>query len=312
MLVPAVFTLVWMTVFGDTALYLIFEKGYQTLADSVSADYSMALFTFLEHFPLPSFVCFFAVLMVFLFFITSADSASMVIDMFASNGKTDTPMWQSLFWVAVITIVTISLMYSGGLQALQTASILGALPFSVALLFAVWGLIKALHLDATRKELRKQSLNISRPTPRAIGGWQRRLRNLTMFTRRSHIVRFIEEVVKPAFDEVADEFSKQGCTATVLSDDERNRLRLELLYNDKVYFAYEVQPRHYPMPDIVDRIVEEEDAQENRSYFRADVHLLEGGQDYDIMGWTKDDVVSDILDQYETYLHFLHVTNTNS
>lgn len=312
MLVPAAFTLIWMTVFGDTALHLIFEEGYQALATSVSNDYSMALFTFLEHFPFSSFICFIAVLMVFLFFVTSADSASMVIDMFASNGKTDTPVWQSLFWVAVITIVTISLMYSGGLQALQTASILGALPFSVALLFAMWGLVKALHLDATRKELRKQSLNISRPTPRAIGGWQRRLRNLTMFTRRSHVVRFIDEVVKPSFDEVADEFNKQGCVAFVTSDDERNRIRLELLHNDKVYFAYEVQTRHYLMPDIVSRITEEDDSQENRSYFRADVHLLEGGQDYDIMGWTKEDVVSDILDQYETHLHFLHVTNANS
>ncbi|AZS52083.1 BCCT family transporter [Entomomonas moraniae] len=310
MLVPAAFTLIWMTVFGDTALHFVLYDNYQALADSVSNNYSMGLFTFLEHFPFSSFACFFAVLMIFLFFVTSADSASMVIDMFASNGKTDTPVWQSLFWVIVITVVTIALMYSNGLQALQTASILSALPFAFALLFAMWGLVKALFLDATKKELRKQSLNISRPAPRSSGGWQRRLRNLTMFTRRSHVIRFIDEVVKVALEEVSEELNKQGCTATVLCDDEKNRVRLELEHEGKVYFAYEVRPRHYLLPDIISRTsTDEEDSQENRSYFRADVHLLEGGQDYDIMGWSKEDVIGDILDQYETYLHFIHITN---
>lgn len=310
MLVPAAFTLIWMTVFGDTALHFVLYDNYQALADTVSNNYSMGLYTFLEHFPLSSFICFIAVLMVFLFFVTSADSASMVIDMFASNGKTDTPVWQSLFWVVVITVVTIALMYSNGLQALQTASILSALPFAVALLVAMWGLVKALFLDATKKELRKQSLNISRPAPRSSGGWQRRLRNLTMFTRRSHVIRFIDEVVKAALEEVSEELNKQGCTATVLCDDEKNRVRLELEHEGKVYFAYEVRPRHYLLPDIISRTSsDEDDSQENRSYFRADVHLLEGGQDYDIMGWSKEDVIGDILDQYETYLHFIHITN---
>ncbi|AWM81082.1 choline transporter [Gammaproteobacteria bacterium ESL0073] len=310
MLVPAAFTLIWMTVFGDTALHFVLYDNYQALADTVSNNYSMGLYTFLEHFPLSSFICFIAVLMVFLFFVTSADSASMVIDMFASNGKTDTPVWQSLFWVVVITVVTIALMYSNGLQALQTASILSALPFAVALLVAMWGLVKALFLDATKKELRKQSLNISRPAPRSSGGWQRRLRNLTMFTRRSHVIRFIDEVVKVALEEVSEELNKQGCTATVLCDDEKNRVRLELEHEGKVYFAYEVRPRHYLLPDIISRTsTDEDDSQENRSYFRADVHLLEGGQDYDIMGWSKEDVIGDILDQYETYLHFIHITN---
>lgn len=310
MLVPAAFTLIWMTVFGDTALHFVLYDNYQALADTVNSNYSMGLYTFLEHFPLSSFVCFIAVLMVFLFFVTSADSASMVIDMFASNGKTDTPVWQSLFWVVVITVVTIALMYSNGLQALQTASILSALPFAVALLVAMWGLVKALFLDATKKELRKQSLNISRPAPRSTGGWQRRLRNLTMFTRRSHVIRFIDEVARPALEEVSEELNKQGSTANVLYDDEKNRVRLELEHEGKVYFAYEVRPRHYLLPDIISRISsEEEDTQENRSYFRADVHLLEGGQDYDIMGWSKEDVIGDILDQYETYLHFIHITN---
>lgn len=309
MFVPALFTLLWMTVFGDTALHLILYNNAQQLADMVRSDYTMALFAFLEHFPFSSIVSFFAVFMIFLFFITSADSSSMVIDMSASNGKTDTPVWQSLFWVFVVAVVTIALMYSNGLQALQTASIVSALPFAITLLIAMWGLIRALFLDSTKKELQKQSLNFSRPAPRSAGGWQRRLRNLTMFTRRSHVIRFIADVVKPACDEIAEELSKQGYNANVVWAENEGSIQLDLIHEDKVYFSYGVKPKPYPLPEVVTRGIDDDnnDSQEGLMYFRADVYLLEGGQDYDIMGWSKEDVIADILDQYETYLHYLHM-----
>lgn len=311
MLIPTAFTLLWMTVFGDTALHLILYENVTSLADVVKADYAMALFAFLEHFPFSSFISAVAVIMIFIFFVTSADSASLVIDMFASEGRTDTPVWQSLFWVAVIGLVTIALMYSNGLQALQTASIVAALPFSAALLFATWGLLRALYLDVIKRDIKRQSLNMSRPMPRSAGGWQRRLRNLTMFTRRTHVVRFIEDVVLPACIEVGDELKKQGYDTRV-EQGENGSVRLELVDNDKVYFAYGVSARHYPLPDVVNRMgmddSETEDS-ENRVYFRADVQLLEGGQDYDIMGWSKEDVIGDIIDQLETHLHFLHIVS---
>lgn len=106
------------------------------------------------------------VMSVFLFFISSADSGSMVMDMFASNGSTDTPVWQSLSWLVVTATVTIALMYSNGLQA---ASIVSALPFACTLLIALWGLIWALFLDVTRKEIRQRTLNRSNPIPCSIG-----------------------------------------------------------------------------------------------------------------------------------------------
>lgn len=313
MFVPALFTVLWMTVFGDTALHIIVYQKMDGLAQVVSNDYSMALFAFLTYFPWSSVMSFVAIIMIFVFFITSADSAAMVVDMFCSNGRTDTPIWQSLFWAGVMALVTIALMYADGINALQAVTIIGALPFAVALLAAIWGLIRALQLDVTKKEIRRQSLSMSCPAPRSAGGWQKRLRNLTMFTRRSHVVRFIEEVVRPACEEVAEELIKQGYIATVVLDEESNRIRLELLHNDKPYFAYEVRPRHYPLPTMLSRIVEEDtDNLDGRNYFRADVHLLEGGQDYDIMGWSKEDVIGDILDQYETHLHYLHMIESSN
>lgn len=308
LLVPTGFTFLWMTVFGNTSIHLIMKEGMTSLADTVNADASLALFAFLEHFPFSTLLSMVAVCMVILFFVTSADSGSLVIDMLASGGKTETPLWQRVFWASSTGVVAITLLLTGGLGALQTATIASALPFSIILLIAIWGLFKALHIDSTKRVLRQQSATHYSRQENKTGGWQRRLRSMVMFPRRSHVNRFIDEVVLPGFEEVADELRKQGYTVEVESRDDK-RCRLEVQHNVEVNFVYEVRPRAYVKPDFIMPDDEDTDAEEReeRKYFRAEVYLLEGGQDYDIMGWSRDEVIIDILDQYEQHMHFLHV-----
>src|SRR5699024_5201888 len=207
--------------------------------------------------------------------------------------------------------VAITLLVSGGLPALQTASIASALPFSLILLTAIWGLFKALHFDSTKRLLKQQSVvHYSRQQMKP-GGWQRRLRSMMMFPRRAHVNRFIEDVVLPAFEEVAEEIRKQGYVAEVEVADDM-RCKLEVQHNDEVNFVYKVEPEAYIRPDFMtpaetgDEDVEVEE-REKRKYFRDVAHLLECGQDYDLMGWQRDEVIEDILDQYEQHMHFLHV-----
>ncbi|MBH3432263.1 BCCT family transporter [Pseudomonas citronellolis] len=302
--VPAGFTLLWMTVFGDSAIHMILTDGVQDLAAIVDQDSSLALFAFLEHFPLSSVVSMVAVLMVVVFFVTSADSGALVVDMLASSGHDHSPLWQRIFWSVSIGVVAIALLLANGLKALQTATIASALPFSIILLASIWGLFRALHLDATRRGLRNQTLPSPRPAPHAHGGRPRRLRNIAMLPRRAHVTRFIAEVARPACEEVAAELRKQGYEVTV-SEREDGRVSLELDHAGEGRFLYEVRPRAFTTPSFVMRDTEE--SSDARKYFRAEVHLREGGQDYDIMGWSRDDVISDILDQYERHLHYLHV-----
>ncbi len=308
LLVPTGFTFMWMTVFGNTSIYLIMKKGMTQLADTVNADSSLALFAFLEHFPFSSLLSMVAVCMVILFFVTSADSGSLVIDMLASGGKTETPLWQRIFWASSTGVVAITLLLTGGLGALQSLTIASALPFSVILLVAIWGLLKALHIDSTKRVLRQQSAIHHSRQHKSTGGWQRRLRSMVMFPRRSHVNRFIDEVVMPALEEVAGELRKQGYAVAVESRDDK-RIRLEVQHNAEVNFVYEIRPRAYVQPDFImpDEDDTETEGREERKYFRAEVYLLEGGQDYDIMGWSRDEVIDDILDQYEQHMHFLHV-----
>ncbi|WP_165664269.1 BCCT family transporter [Metapseudomonas otitidis] len=303
--VPAGFTLLWMTVFGDTAIHMVLQQGVHSLVETVAQDSSLALFAFLEQFPFSSVLSLVAILMVVVFFVTSADSGALVVDMLASGGQPVTPLWQRLFWSTLMGVVAMALLLADGLKALQTATIASALPFSVVLLAATWGLLKALRLDATKRGIRYQALALSRPAQQQLGGWQRRLRNILMFPRRSHVTRFIDEVVRPACLEVAEELRKQGYAIEVLNGED-GRCKLNVGHGEEVDFSYEVRPRSLLLPRFVSREGGEENG-DARKYFRAEVYLREGGQDYDVMGWSREEVIGDLLDQYEKHLHFLHV-----
>ncbi len=303
LLVPAGFTLFWMTVFGDTAIHMILVGNVQELAQVVEADSSLALFAFLERLPGSGIVSIVAIVMVAVFFVTSADSGALVVDLLASGGQDRTPVWQRIFWSLLMGAVAIALLLADGLTALQTATIASALPFSIILLLSLWGLFKALKLDATKRGIRYQSLTLSRP---ARGGqsWERRLRNMVMMPRRAHVLRFISDVARPALEDVADELRKQGYAVEVREDENEGGVILEVSHGEHLDFSYAVQPQAFVRPSLTPDEAADED---ERKYFRAEVHLREGGQDYDIMGWSRDAVIGDILDQYERHRHYLHM-----
>jgi len=301
--VPTGFTFLWMTVFGDTAISMVLDQGLTSLAQTTEADNSLALFAFLEQFPFSQFLSGLAVAMVVIFFVTSADSGALVVDMLASGGKENTPVWQRIFWSAVTGVVAIVLLLADGLTALQTATIASALPYSLVLLAAIWGLLKALQIDVTKRGTRNFAHLAPRPA-QANEDWQRRLRNLMTFPRRSHVNRFIEDVVTPACQEVAEELRKQGAEVVVAG--ESGSIKLEVMHGSEVDFVYEIRPRPYAQPAFAMRATEG-DEREERKYFRAEVYLKEGGQNYDVMGWSRADIIGDILDQYEKHLHFLHL-----
>ncbi len=301
--VPAGFTLAWMTVFGNTAIDMILHQGMTQLGEVISEDSSLALFVFLEQFPLSGLLSTIAMLMVVVFFVTSADSGSLVVDMLASGGNDHTPLWQRIYWAASIGLVAVVLMMAGGLSALQTAVIASALPFAMVLMVAAYGLHQALQVDLHKKES-QQSANLAPRVTRNPVPWQRRLRNTMQFPRRAHVNRFIDEVVYPAMEEMLLELRKQGVEVNLHKDDDTHRTRLEVLFGAEMDFEYEVRPRAYQRPSFV--LTEDQDDEESK-YFRAEVHLREGGQDYDVMGWSREQVLGDILDQYEKHLHFLHM-----
>ena len=302
LIVPTGLTLVWLTAFGNTAINMITHQGVTDLGKTVASNIPVALFSFLEYFPFSNLLSLIAMAMVVIFFITSADSSAVVVDMLACGGNSKTPTWQRVFWSALTGVVALVMLLAGGLRALQTITIATALPFSVILLVSAYGLLKALAVDATKKaSLEKTTLTPKvghNPIP-----WQNRLATLVCFPRRTHVNRFIQGVVLPAMQSVASELGKQGMESSIELDAQKQIPSLVVLHGDEVDFFYRVTPRSYLQPSFM---LNEED-EEERKYFRAEVFLREGGQGYDIMGWTSEQVIGDIIDQYEKHMHFLHM-----
>jgi len=106
---------------------------------------------------------------------------------------------------------------------------------------------------------------------------------------------------------VQEELNKQGTRSTI-SDAADDRIRFEVDLGDELNFIYEVRLRGYNAPTFAISGLESDEQQaEQHKYYRAEIYLKEGGQNYDVMGWNQEQLINDILDQYEKHLHFLHL-----
>ena len=148
LLVPTMVSFLWFTVFGNTAIAL--ERAGAGIGVLVQEDFSTALFALLEQFPLATVTSVITTVVVGLFFVTSSDSGSFVVDMLTSGGSTNTPVQTRVFWAVAEGLVAAALLLSGGLAALQAAAISTGLPFLVVLLVAAWSLLKGLQQERPR------------------------------------------------------------------------------------------------------------------------------------------------------------------
>jgi choline/glycine/proline betaine transport protein len=144
LLVPSLVTFLWMTVFGNSAIFI--EKfGMGGLAKAVQENIPVSLFVFLENFPLGLVTSLLAIFVIITFFVTSSDSGSMVIDIITAGGNPDPPKPQRLFWAITEGLVAAVLLLGGGLVALQTAAITTGLPFALIVLMMCWAVVRGLR-----------------------------------------------------------------------------------------------------------------------------------------------------------------------
>jgi len=141
LLVPSIASVLWMTVFGDTAISLVVNKGITEISE---AALPLKLFAMLENLPFAEITSFIAIILVVVFFVTSSDSGSLVIDVISAGGKVEAPTPQRVFWCVFEGLVAIALILGGGLVALQAMSVSTGFPFTFVLLAASFAVIKGL------------------------------------------------------------------------------------------------------------------------------------------------------------------------
>lgn len=155
LLVPSLVSLLWMTTFGGTAINQVVSLGYEA---AMNAPLELQLFRTLEILPLAGITSFLGIVLVIVFFVTSSDSGSLVIDTITAGGKLDAPMSQRVFWAVFEGLVAIALLLGGGLAALQAAAVSTGLPFAIVLLLGCWGLLKGLMKEPRPPRVRHAAL----------------------------------------------------------------------------------------------------------------------------------------------------------
>jgi BCCT family betaine/carnitine transporter len=141
LLIPSLVCVLWMAVFGGTAILQFINDGVTTVQE---APLELKLFEMLKELPLASITSFIGIVLVIVFFVTSSDSGSLVIDTITAGGKVDAPMPQRVFWCCFEGAVAIALLVGGGLGSLQAMVISTGLPFAVILLLMCVAIMKGL------------------------------------------------------------------------------------------------------------------------------------------------------------------------
>ncbi|MCB1706735.1 MAG: BCCT family transporter [Halioglobus sp.] len=307
MLVPSLFTFLWFSIFGGTSLYEIMNEGYVSLIGEVQNNQAIALFKLYEVLPLTSILSFITVLLIVTFFVTSSDSGSLVIDSLASGGALHTPVWQRVFWASSEGVVAATLLLAGGLSALQTMTIVSALPFSIIMIISAAGMWRALMIEDHHSRSLKTAMHQRSTGSGNRSVWRDRLHALVTFPSREEVLEFMETTVRKAMLRVERELVKEEWQAMVESDEDCNRIYLEVIKDDQVDFIYEIRLVEHLLPDFAYPEMPGDDAEE-KHYYRAEVFLRRGGQSYDVYDFNQQDIITDILDQFEKHLHFLHIS----
>lgn len=292
LLVPTAFNLLWMTVFGDTAIWLDTHRAAGALAEAAT-QVDQLLFRFFGYLPLSKVLSVVAIVLVAVFFVTSADSGAFVIDTIATRGDPRSPVWQRLFWAAVLGLTAALLLTAGGLKALQALTLVAALPVTVIMLALCYGLWRGLLADQA------QSTQDVAPATSFWTGehWRLRLSRIVSITTEQESHRFLMETVRPALTRVVDELSKAGVDA-----------RIEVAENDVRLVAPSPSLRDFVYGATVVRkpsayfVLRESSEKEKRDVYRVMTYFTDARTGYDISHLREQEVIADALRQYERYL----------
>lgn len=194
-LVPTIITFLWFSVLGGTALYSQLSGKGGLVGPGNTVDVEGALFQMLDQLPGGSVLTIGAIILIAIFFVTSADSGSLVMGMIATGGDPEPKAWIRVFFVGITSLLAIALLLSGGLNALKTAAIIIALPFSVVMLLICWSTAIAFSRETKLYEKARRAafvdhiggyygLEVEQPIERGM-----KLRLDALFSRRKPAVR---------------------------------------------------------------------------------------------------------------------------
>ncbi|MFJ7311238.1 BCCT family transporter [Pseudomonas sp. NPDC098747] len=298
LLIPLGFTLAWLSIFGNSALDLVMNHGAVELGKTALEQPSMAIYQLLEHYPASKIVIGVSIFVGFVLFLTPADSGAVMMANLSCKGGNvdeDAPHWLRIFWSAIITLVTIGLLFAGNFEAMQTMVVLAGLPFSVVLVFFMFGLHKAMRQDVQIEQEQAQLAERGRR------GFSERLTQLDLQPSQSVVQRFMDKQVSPALEDATAQMRARGLEVQTLLGKSKRCMGVRVEMEEGNPFVYEVSLDGY----LATPTESAQSDEERQRYYRAEVYLHNGSQDYDLMGFTQDQITRDVLDQFESHRQLL-------
>lgn len=299
LIIPTLFNFIWMSVFGNSAIWFdinIAKGALSALADNPDA----LMFKFLDYLPGSELVSYLVILIIIIFFVTSADSGIFVMNSIATRNAAKSPKWQMVFWGALLAILALMLLNTGGLQALQTMTLITALPFSLIMLLFCVSLFKALVIDRSYYE---RDFSVS-TVPWSGEFWKDRLKQIVSFKSRESVDQFIDTMVGGAFGELQAEFKQNAIEAKIKRSDNPKRIEIEIRHDVVNNFIYGVKNQ---VKVVSDYLLEEEnlpDLQDKKTYFPKS-YFGDAREGYDVQYFTKNELISDVLKHYERFLEII-------
>ena len=317
LIIPFMYILMWISIYGNAAIDLI-RQGNTDFGELTVNAPEEGFYTMLAEYPGFVFIASIATFVGLLFYVTSADSGALIMANLSSRMRdvhADAGRRLRIFWAVVTGALTIALLSidteGSGIATLQSATIIMGIPFAIVMVLVMVGLWRALqvegHLEQARSGALHGVLSSRSSTERGSGHWRARLRRVTSFPSREKVDEYLSTVVDPTLRELAEELTSTGAPATVreCTDDEgRPCVELTVAVAESSEFVYRVSRREVPIPVYSGSLMPT--AQDY--YSRLEVHLQhEGGQGYDVMGYSPAQVIDDVLDAYEHHLEFLRL-----
>ncbi|MFP4144243.1 MAG: BCCT family transporter [Phycisphaeraceae bacterium] len=320
LLVPTLLTFIWMIVFGNTALHMELFSEASPIAATVAESPPTALFVMLFELPWARVTATLATLVIATYFVTSSDSASLVIDILTSSGRLHPPVWQRVFWALTEGLVAAILLLTGGLLALRTAAVTTALPFCFVMLVMCYSLVRGLRAEL-RAPLPAMPLG---PQAEEIGAevpeneevpWRRRLRQIVgkpprprpeeeteeepyLTEARRRMAEFINQTATPAFHSLARDLRQLGREVTL--EKHTYHAAIQVGHERGVEFRYAIRTRAFRTARAAFPEMSPPDAPR---LLRAEI-IAHGGEqrDYALNQLSQQAVIEDFLHEYAKWM----------
>lgn len=299
LIIPTLFNFVWMTIFGNSAIWFDMNVADGALS-RMATNPDALMFHFLEYLPLTEIVSFVSVTIIIVFFITSADSGMYVMNSIATKNARISPKWQTIGWGVLLAVLALILLNAGGLVALQSMTLITALPFAVVMLLFIVSLIKALHIDQSYYDRDFSATTI----PWSGDAWKERLKQITSSTDKRSVNGFIQSIAKDAFFELQQEFAKNQIDANVNMYENPHRIEIEIKYDVVNNFVYGVKNEAKTVSDYLTTENNMPNIEGERIFFPKS-YFGDDREGYDVQLFTKNELISDVLKHYERFIEII-------